>query len=173
MHIKTKRLSLHPAVDLDDLAALQEVFNSNPEFVAASEQGSGKCAYTQDDTGMYVWQESNRENTHCLAIYRNDTRELIGTIALQVPNPADGHPWIGLLVIGKPWQRQGLGEEVITAIERRLALEGRHEVWLNVMTPNEGARRFWDRCGYRVVQEDRDQDGRAVVMMVKRLSPPG
>jgi len=89
VNLSTARLRIHPATDLADVSVLASVFNTNPEFIEASEQIDGKRAYTREDIEMYVWQESTRENSHCLAIRLGDTEEVVGTAALLVPNPDD------------------------------------------------------------------------------------
>ncbi len=169
MNLSTHRLRIHPVTDLADISVLASVFNTNPDFIEASEQINGKRAYTREDIEMYVWQESTRENSHCLAIRLGDTEEVVGTAALLVPNPDDGRPWLGLLVIGQPWQRLGLAREAVTVIERWLGAEGWAEVRLNVMTSNHGALQFWKRCGYSPVERSRDLGGRHVHIMAKRL----
>jgi GNAT superfamily N-acetyltransferase len=80
----------------------------------------------------------------------------------MVPNPADGIPWIGLLIVHAGRQGRGLGREAVRAIERRLARDGWPELRLAVLASNPRARRFWERLGYRQVDGCwRAYDGRA------------
>jgi RimJ/RimL family protein N-acetyltransferase/protein associated with RNAse G/E len=167
MELTTDHLAIQPIGEATDTAEFLPIFNSNPEFVAAAE--GGKQAYTAEEIARYLHQEWRRENSHCLAIRRRDTGELIGTAALLVPNPDDGHAWLGLLILARRWQRSGLGAEALAAIERRLAADLWSELRLNVLTVNEHAYRFWLRQGYRVRERTHDQNRREVLTMTRTL----
>jgi ribosomal protein S18 acetylase RimI-like enzyme len=79
-----------------------------------------------------------------LAIRLRDGGTLIGTAALLVPHPPAGCPWVGLLIIHRDWQSQGLGREAALAIEEALAEEGWSEVRLSVLKTNADALPFWE-----------------------------
>jgi RimJ/RimL family protein N-acetyltransferase len=147
-----------------------ELFNSNPDFIEASEQFTGKRSYDPSDAEMYLWVETNRENSRCLAIRQRDTGELIGTVSLLVPHHREPYPWIGLLLIHGQHHRRGFGTEAATAIEEALAREGWPEIRLGVMQANPGARTFWERLGYAVLDERLDQDKRPSWIMRKPLT---
>lgn len=169
MRLQTDRLLLEP---VDQSARPEEflpLFNSNPEFIEASESFTGKRAFDLTDVEMYLWTEINRENSRCLALRLRATGELVGTAALLAPHPDGPFPWIGLLLINSAWQGQGLGAEAATAIETQLASENWSEVRLGVMLANPRARRFWERQGYTVYGEKLDGDKRPVWIMLKPL----
>ena len=171
MHLQTRRLILEPVGETAQPQEFLPVFNSNPDFIEASEQFSGKRSYDLAEVEMYLWQESVRDNSRCLAIRLRETGALVGTAALVAPHPDGPYPWIGLLLIDGTRQRQGLGTEAATAVEQALAEEGWTEIRLSVMRANPDARRFWERLGYAVYGERPDNDKRPCWLMRKLLVP--
>ncbi len=121
--IETARLRLSPVGESDQPAEFLEVFNTNEDFIEASEQFTGRRAYELSDAEMYLWQETNRENSRCLAIHLRDTGALVGTVCLLVPHDKEPYPWVGLLLIHGHHQRRGLGTEVVSALEGVLTRE--------------------------------------------------
>ena len=168
MTIATERLLMRPVSVDDDPAEFVAVFNTNPEFIEASEE---KSAYDHGEVEAYLYSESNRENGRCLAIRLRDEGTLIGTAALLVPHPPAGCPWVGLLIIHRDWQGQRLGREATIAIEEALAAEGWPEVRLSVLKTNADALPFWERLGYRIIDERHDTTGRPCWVLAKELSP--
>jgi len=167
--METERLRLGPVGEADRPDEFLRLFNSNPDFLDASTQFTGKRAYDMSDAEMHLYQETNRENSRCLSIRLRETGELVGNACLVVPHPDEPHPWIGLLIVAGDRQRQGLGAEAASAIERELGAEGWSEVRLGVLKANPDARRFWERLGYVVVDERLDNDKRPVWVMRKAL----
>jgi RimJ/RimL family protein N-acetyltransferase len=166
----TRRLRLSPVRESDRPEEFLDLFNSNPDFIEASEQFTGKRSYDLSEAEKYLWVETTQENSRCLAIRLRETGELAGTACLLVPHHNEPYPWIGLLLIHGQHQRQGLGTEAAVSIQEALAREGWPEVRLGVLQANPGARRFWERLGYHVFDERPDQDKRPCWIMRKRLT---
>jgi RimJ/RimL family protein N-acetyltransferase len=169
MRLETSRLSLEQVDETTQPEDFLRVFNSHPDFIEASERFTGKRAYDLSDVKRYLWQETVRENSRCLAIRLLETGELIGTAAWVAPHPDKPHPWIGLLLIDAAQQGQGFGAEAAAAIETQLAKEGWLEVRLSVMQTNVRARQFWERLGYSVYDERPDDNQRPCWLMRKAL----
>lgn len=170
MRIETARLRLEQIDEATaDPAELLEVFNSVPDFIEASEQFTGKRAYTLNEVEMNVWQEIARENGRLLAIRSRETADLVGIASLAVPHPERPHPWLGLLLINRTRQGQGLGAEALEAIETALREEAWSELQLGVLTACADVRTWYERRGYVVVTERSDQDKRAVWILRKEL----
>jgi ribosomal protein S18 acetylase RimI-like enzyme len=94
---------------------------------------------------------------------------VVGTAALLVPHP-DGHPWLGLLILEAARQGQGLGSEAALGIESALGGEGWSELRLGVLESNAHVLPFWQRLGYRIVDERNDSAGRPCRVLAKPLA---
>jgi RimJ/RimL family protein N-acetyltransferase len=169
VRFQTNRLILEQINEKTDPADFFPIFNGNPDFIGASESVVGKYSYELSDIVKYLWQESVRENSICLAIQLEETGQIIGTAAFLDPNPTDQQPWIGLLLMDSDYQSQGLGAEAAKAIEQYFMSEGREEVRLNVLQNNPKARKFWERLGYVVVAERQDDNHRSCWFISKKF----
>jgi RimJ/RimL family protein N-acetyltransferase len=165
----TPRLDLVPVTDSFEPEQLLPVFNSNPEFLTASGYSS---QFNRAEIEAYLMEETLAENALSLLVRLREDGRLIGTVAIQSPNPTDGLPWIGLLLIDSSDQRKGYGAEAAQALEARFAAEGRRAVRLFALRDNEGAKAFWESLGYRAVSESRDAHGRGAWLMEKHLRKP-
>ena len=153
-----------------DVAALAAIFASNPGFLRSSWAVNGP--FGAAEASRYLAAEVGRRSGVCLSVVERASRQVVGTAALLVPNPADGVPWIGLLILRADRQGLGLGSEAATALARALAREGWPAVRLAVALGDLRARRFWERLGYReLAGAPRPYDGRerATVTLARRL----
>ncbi len=166
VEIETERLLIAPVGPGDRPEEFLPVFNSNADYLEAAED---KERYQLEDVELYLWQETTRENSRCLAIRLKESGELIGTACLLVPHPREPAPWIGLLLLRRDQQRRGLGAEAAAAIEAALVDEGWEEVHLAVLTSRPEARRFWERQGYAVDDERPNNNKRLCWVMRKEL----
>lgn len=169
VEIETERLLIAPVGPGDRPEEFLPVFNSNADYLETAED---KEHYRLEDVEMYLWQETMRENSRCLAIRLKETGELVGTSCLLVPHPREPVPWIGLLLLRRDQQRRGLGAEAAAAIEAALAAEGWGEVHLAVLTSRPEARRFWERQGYVVYDERLSSNQKPCWVMRKELRRP-
>jgi RimJ/RimL family protein N-acetyltransferase len=161
---ETPRLLLTNVPADFDAAELLPVFNSNPGFLASSGYSP---PFTQSDVEMYLMTETQAENSQCLLIRLRDNLQIIGTAAIRVPNPKDGLPWIGLLLVEASRQRQGIGREAALAIEHRLADEAWSCVRLFALQANPDAKAFWESLDYRTTGDAQDSHGRASWLLEK------
>jgi RimJ/RimL family protein N-acetyltransferase len=134
---RTARLELHWAGEHTDIDALLEVFNSNPQWIAATNDFAGQTTYDRSDVEMFLWQGTMREASRCLEIRERGNDKPIGVLAWIAPHPRDHCPWIGSIVLRADRQRGGLGREVLQELEPRLALEGWERVRAR-SSPNQG-----------------------------------
>lgn len=173
MRIETDRLVLSLLNQHDEDLRPEEflrVYNTNPDWIDASTQFTGVKAYTLNDVEMALWEETLRENSRCFNIRLKPSGELIGVAYLVAPHPTGNFAALGLLILRRDCQRRGVGSEALAAIEKSLAAEGWSAVEAAVMQSTPGARTFFERNGYSVVREDRDQDKRACWVMRKDLA---
>lgn len=73
--------------------------------------------------------------------------QVVGTVMAGY----EGHRgWLNYLAVDPPYQRQGLGRQLVREAERRLESAGCPKVNLQVRTSNRGAIEFYLRLGYTV-----------------------
>ena len=163
MELESERLRIREA-EPEDLPALLPVYLSNPEFVAMNEGARGEQGYYDLEMFQRDWQvQRMMPGGHVLGIYLKETGAAVGQANYLEENPDDGRPWLGLLMIVRERQRQGLGTEAF----RRLAaffreVYGWPALRLGVLKQNSPALAFWERRGFwRVAGADRE---RAIVM---------
>ena len=87
---------------------------------------------------------------------------IVGTITLTYHNPAqsNGTPWYERpdvahfmqFAVEPSLQRQGIGSELVDAVERRAAERGMTEVALDTAEPAADLIAFYERRGYRFIE---------------------
>jgi RimJ/RimL family protein N-acetyltransferase len=166
---RTARLELHRAGEHTDLDALLEVFNSNPQWIAATNDFAGQTRYDRSDVEMFLWQGTMSEGSTCLEIRDAEQDELVGVLAWMAPHPRDQCPWIGCIVLRADHQRQGLGSEVLRRVEQLLTAEKWERVRASPLLAQPWAQAFLESLGYTPVEQRLDQDKRRCMVMEKRL----
>jgi GNAT superfamily N-acetyltransferase len=83
-------------------------------------------------------------------IARSDDGSPEGIAWLQHLRGFGAAAYLRLVLVAEDQQRRGLGERLLTEAERRAATWSRHLLVLTT-ADNDGARRFYERLGYRQV----------------------
>lgn len=170
-HQALPQLLLEPLHDLGLAQDLLPVFNSNPDFLAISEPGTGRRSNDLEDIRKLLREELERPDSRCLAIWTRQERRLVGLACLLVPHPREPFPWLGLLIIDGRCQGQGYGAEALRTLEAGIVAEGWPELRLGVLKANPSARRFWEREGFHEYDDTADSDNRPCWLMRKPLAP--
>src|SRR5687768_1807166 len=166
---RTARLELHRANRHTDIDVLLEVFNSNPEWIATTNDFAGQTSYDRSDVEMFLWQATMREDGACLEARVAGQEGPVGVVAWIAPHPRDRCPWIGCILIHADHHRRGLGREVIRAVEQLLAAAGWERVLACPPLAQPSALAFFESLGYTPVEERLDQDKRRCMVMEKVL----
>lgn len=168
--LDTPRLRIRNA-EAENLRDLLSVYLSHPDFVRMNEGSRGEAGYY--DLEMFQrdwWINRMMPGGHVLGIYLKATGEAVGQANFLEVNPEDGMPWLGLLLIAAPHQRQGLGREAFDALaEHFRATYGWPALRLGVLAPNTVALAFWRSLGFEQVAE-KGEDARRVMVLERRLS---
>ncbi len=69
----------------------------------------------------------------------------------QAP-PADAY-YLGILAVVSHLRGQGIGTALLAEVHARAAQAGCRSICLHAERDNDGARRFYERCGYRVTHD--------------------
>ena len=70
---------------------------------------------------------------------------------MLTPHPRGDYAALGLLIMHRDRQGQGLGRETAGALETMLATEHWPELEVVVLQARLRSRRFWESCGYQHV----------------------
>jgi GNAT superfamily N-acetyltransferase len=164
-------LSLHGRAvrldDPDDVAAVQQLWQTNLEYCRLAGELDPGGALRPDHARRFLHDELTRSGGR-VHLYVQD-KDPVALTAELVPHPREPHPWIGLLLVDGVRQGVGIGARCVAAVHARLADEGWEEVRLAVLENNPKARRFWERQGYRRLEDRVDADGRRCTLMFRRL----
>jgi mycothiol synthase len=83
----------------------------------------------------------------------------VGWVWAGLPVPSrPGLGWLHTIEIDEPYRSRGYGRAAIAAIEAELVRRGVHTMGLNVHGANTGARRLYERLGYRVLAQQMAKD---------------
>jgi|GEM_PF-1697088 len=95
--------------------------------------------------------------------------EIIGILTYLPRNPHDLEPWIGLFVIHKGHEGNGLGSEVLRLFEEMLREQNVRRVRLGVQVGNDKGASFWSKNGFAVIRSSIDEYGNQVDIYEKQL----
>jgi len=77
-------------------------------------------------------------------------------VGLLCCKPYDNALHVHLLIISPQYQGRQLGSAVMERLHREAEREGKSRVTLSSFTRNQGALRFYERLGYKVVEGDQE-----------------
>ncbi|MGB8954968.1 MAG: GNAT family N-acetyltransferase [Tumebacillaceae bacterium] len=132
------QLTLTPITE-DSLPIALNIINSNPEY---NQLENGQKSRTLDE----IRADLLNDKTESLLIHAED--EPIGVLVFLMENPADGYPWLGLLIIDSGAKRKGFGKTAYQQYEQLMRDRGVTAVRLGVLQENHGARTFWEALGF-------------------------
>jgi ribosomal-protein-alanine N-acetyltransferase len=100
----------------------------------------------------WSWNESRigycMKNRDCIVLAARDRRRLIGFAIMEF---YDEHAHLSLLAVQPGYQRLGIGRQLVDWLESSARVAGTFAVQLELRASNDGARRFYERLGYREV----------------------
>lgn len=130
------------ALTPDDLQGVLGVYVSNPDYLRLTEGSAGEPG--RYDIGMLQRDVAVAQATpgrHLQGVYTRDG-EPVGVLDWLEENPADGNPWIGLLIVHARRQREGIAAEVLELLCSRLRALGASSVRAAVIARNEAGLAF-------------------------------
>lgn len=143
------------------------VFNSNPGFLDASTLHTGVTAFTEEEVEKFLWHNTAMENSHCLVI--RSAERVVGVMALLVPHPREGQPWVGSLIVDAEEGHERVANPVLAELERSLAAQGWTDVFVGPMVSMVESIGWWRSRGYESIERRLDNDKREVDVHRKRL----
>ncbi|MFD6415161.1 GNAT family N-acetyltransferase [Streptomyces sp. NPDC060194] len=152
-----------------EIAEVVDLYASNPEYCRASGEYDPEDVRA-DRVEADLREEAGTEGREVLGV-RDGLGRLVGLVCLLDRHPADGYPWIGLLLVHGSRRGTGVGRFLVERIEDRFRGEDRGGVRLAVLESNPSALGFWSSQGWREIDRRADQrHGRACLVMHKALA---
>jgi ribosomal protein S18 acetylase RimI-like enzyme len=85
-----------------------------------------------------------------------------GKVAATVMGGYEGHRgWVNYLAVDQEYRRQGLGQQMMEAVEKKLLEKGCPKINIQIRTGNSEALAFYDKIGY--MTEDRVSIGKRLI----------
>jgi RimJ/RimL family protein N-acetyltransferase len=136
----------------EDLEAVLPVYTSNAAYLALTEGSGGEPGRYELDMleRDFVVAQMTPGRTMA-AIFLKGADEPIGVLDWMEENPADGKPWVGLLIMRADHQRRGFASETFDGFVERLRACGVRAVRAGVIERNAGARAFARRLGFEPI----------------------
>ena len=136
----------------------EEIVRWNAEKTEAFlHQWAGKSAYTYPLT---VNQIRDRQRLGTVSIFKIDNSGvMVGTVEVTVPDKTYKSVRLGRLLIADAYRGRGYGSTAIALIEK-LAFEdyGVKYLELGVFEFNQGAKKLYERLGFKVVEVKKDRN---------------
>lgn len=150
-----------------ELPQLLAVYRRCEDFLALGPDPHASEAMVLKDL-----QLSQEQGGAFCGLYRPDGA-LVGVLD-TIPAGFEGDPsraYLALLMIAAPHRRQGLGAQVVRALEAHLREDQRlKSIAAGVQVNNPQALRFWQRMGFAVVSEpERLPDGTVCYRLLKNF----
>jgi RimJ/RimL family protein N-acetyltransferase len=144
------------------------VFKSNPQYLQWAEEGEYGLDELRGD-----WENArDTDGRHLLALRDRDTSEILGVTEYMELNAADGHPWIGLIMVAANHQRQGLGAEALQAICDQVHLNWASPMRMAVIEENRAGMALAIALGFEPYGETFQylgEEERRLVLLQRRL----
>lgn len=116
VRLTTDDLELSP-IQEGDLERVLEIRLANRDRLARTEGSGG-------EVGTYDLARLERDVTialadparHLLVARERATGDIVAYVDALAEHPDDGHPWLGAVEVGTPWQGQGYGRQCAEAV---------------------------------------------------------
>jgi uncharacterized protein len=142
------------AGDPEELATLQRIFESDEDF-AVRVTGHPPGPADAQSTLMFVPEGKSPDDKAVFGVWAGD--ELVGILDLLLRYPDDETLYLGLLLIDRDRQGQGIGAAACQALERDLLPRWpwARRLRLSVLRSNDQVLGFWRRMGFTETGEVR------------------
>ena len=152
-----------------EMAELQSVLEAAPDYFARV-TGSPPGRAEAQSTFTALPPHKTYEDKFVWGLYADEA--MIGCADVIRGYPTPEKAIIGLLLIGEPWQRRGLGRAFAALIEQTIgAWPEVVTLRIGVVASNPGAVAFWRKLGYRETGEIKPA-GDGIVREVAVLEKP-
>ena len=152
MLFETERLVVRELA-AEDLEAVLDVYLSNPGYLELTEGSAGEAGHY--DLGMLERDLAIAQSTPgrvFAGVFDRASGETVGVLDWMDENPNDGKPWLGLIMIRRERQREGLAVEAFEGLAEHLRRRGIFVLREGVIESNEPGRALAERLGFELVE---------------------
>ncbi len=142
---------------------IMSIMNSHPSY---NRLVLGKALLTSGDIERDI-KESLELGASSFYIKNDD--EPVGLIDFLPENPRDKQAWIGLLIVHKNHEGNGIGSEALRLLEEQLLLQKVGKVRLGIHKGNDSGTAFWRKHGYINIKSTTDKHQNQVDIYEKVL----
>lgn len=115
------------------------------ELLNSTEIGEVYFGNNIEKIGFAVRREYEK---NCILIARNVNNAIVGTLIHDVKGAFGKYPYLHMLAVSPAFQNQGIGRNMLELYEKE-RLESDEKLFLLVAEWNEGAKRLYERIGYK------------------------
>lgn len=155
---------------LDDKMKALQIYTSDEAFFRASTSEPISMETIDNDKSALPPQTHFTQKKYRL-IYFED--RLIGVVDYIYDYPAVGSVYVGLLLLDKQLQGNGLGKQFMVFFESKIRQEGYNEIYLSVIDSHVKSKQFWTTMGFNAYDTKFTQVGNVsnipVIMMKKSI----
>ncbi|MET8509174.1 GNAT family N-acetyltransferase [Streptomyces sp. NPDC004787] len=152
-----------------ELAEVADLYTSNPEYCRAAGEYDPEN-FLADRLEADLREEAGTDGCDVL-LARDAQGDCVGLLCLLDRHPADGYPWIGLLMVHGRQHRLGIGRQLTETVEERFRKQGHNGIRLAVLENTPKSLAFWTSMGWQEVGRRSDnQHGRPCIVMHKQLT---
>jgi RimJ/RimL family protein N-acetyltransferase len=172
LQLESDRLALREST-AEDVDLIHRLFASNPEFLSLrADIASSEDGYDRESVRNYCDLATLDPERHLLVAVDKESKEAVGIVDFVDESPADGLPWIGLVLIDGAQQRRGFGAEAVGAVAAHLESAGYGSLRVAVLRRNEPGLGFARSIGfvaYDTIAAPISQHTQRVVLMEMAL----
>jgi GNAT superfamily N-acetyltransferase len=105
---------------------------------------------TSHEQALEVLWQAYAERDVLLVLHAAAAPAVAGLAWVIFTRAFDHAAYLRLLLVAEGWQGAGAGQQLMAAVEERARAQARH-LYFMVTCDNTGARRFYERLGFRAV----------------------
>lgn len=139
--------------DSEKYPEILALYQRNQDYFALSESNALTLAQVDEDVHAKPEQVASEDKRYFLITDENDKAVAVLDYALGYPD--DKTVFIGLLVVDKVFQGQGIGRALIMEQLRYFRSIGMTKVRLGVLNNNSAGLAFWQRLGFEIVEANK------------------